>query len=365
MRSADGTQQKRYCVHRPQKLGKAKANSNATARKAMEVTTLKKILVSDWIPAECTASYKGKFDFTMPSQETNVFSYDEISNMIEEYDAYFILENEADRALLEKAKNLRAVGNCGVGYNNIDWKFATEIGLPVINTPTTVTEATAEHTVALLLSTMRGVARYDRELRRGIWDSPGFSDVDCEVYGRTLGIVGFGRIGKSVCKKAQGLGMKVIYFDQFRAAKETEIEYGVTFVPFDELVKDSDCITLHVPYTPENHHIMNAAVFKAMKKSAYLINAARGAVVDEKALIEALKTGEIKGAGLDVFEFEPKVSKELLDLDNVVLTPHVASCTMKTRVDMCAEALSGITRVLDGEKPYNVVNPEVFEKEKA
>lgn len=319
-----------------------------------------KILISEWVPEACLAPYEGRYEFTYPDKEKGAFSYAEVYDMIEDYDAYFILDNDGDKKIIDKAKNLKVIANFGVGYNNIDWQYATEVGLPVVNTPTTVTEATAEHAVALIISTMRGVARYDREVRQGIWKSPNFSDIDCEVYGRTLGIMGFGRIGKMVCKKAQGLGMNVIYYDKFRAPEEVEKEYDVTYMSFDEVIENSDCITLHMPYIPENHHIINADTFRKMKKSAYLVNAARGAVVDEKALAEALKTREIKGAGLDVFEDEPNVSPELLELDNVTLTPHIASCTLKARMGMCAEALSGITGVLEGEKPYNVVNPEVL-----
>jgi glyoxylate reductase len=280
--------------------------------------------------------------------------------MIENYDAYFILENDGDKAIIERGKNLKAIANCGVGYDNIDWKYATETGIAVVNTPTTVTEVTAEHTVALILSMMRGVARFDREIRRGQWNSPSWSDLDCEAYERTLGIVGFGRIGKSVCKKAQALGMNVIYYDKFKATEDVEKSYNVEYVSFDDLISKSDCVTLHMPYIAENHHFINACTFKQMRSSAYLVNAARGAVVDEKALIDALRTGEIKGAALDVFEDEPSVSAELLTLENVTLTPHIASNTMKARMAMCGEALKGIAGVLAGEKPYNVVNPEVL-----
>lgn len=321
---------------------------------------MKKILISEWVPGECLAPYEGKYQFTLPSREKHAFTYEEVYDMVADYDAYFILDNEGDRKMIDKAVNLKVIANFGVGYNNIDWQYATQVGLPVVNTPTTVTEATAEHAVALLISTMRGIARYDREVRQGIWNSPNFSNIDCEVYGRTLGIMGFGRIGKMVCKKAQGLGMKVVYYDKFRASEEIEKEYDVTYMSFEDVVKVSDCITLHMPYIPENYHIINAGTFKQMKDSAYLINAARGPVVDEKALAEALRRKEIKGAGLDVFEDEPNVSPELLELDNVTLTPHIASCTLKARMGMCAEALRGITGVLEGEKPYNVVNPEVL-----
>ena len=183
-----------------------------------------------------------------------------------------------------------------------------------------------------------------------------------DIEGQTLGIVGFGRIGKRVAKKAQGMGMNVIYYDAFRASEEVEKEFGVTFMPFEDVIAQADCISIHVPYTPENHHLFNADVFRKMKKESFLVNCARGAVVDEAALIEALKTGEIKGAGLDVYENEPHPMEELLILDNVTLTPHCASGTWKTRIAMMKEGISGITGVLRGEVPYNVINKEVLEK---
>lgn len=321
---------------------------------------MQKILISEWVPDECLAPYKGEFEFTLPTREQRAFSYDEVLVQIADFDGYLILDNDGDRRLIDAAKNLKVIANFGVGYNNIDWEYATSVGLPVVNTPTQVTESTAEHTASLIASTMRGIARYDREVRRGEWNSPNFSDIDCELYDRTLGIMGFGRIGKRVCRKAQGMGMRVIYYDKFRATPEVEAEYGVTYMEFDDVVKNADCITLHMPYIPENHHIFNAGTFRAMKNSAYLANCARGPIVDEKTLAAALKAGEIKGAGLDVFEDEPNVSPELLELENVTLTPHIASCTLKARIGMANEALAGITGVLKGEKPYNVVNKEVL-----
>ena len=323
---------------------------------------MKRILISEWVPEECLRPYAGEFDFTMPDHEKYAFTHKELCDMVGDYDALFIRKNKGDKELINQGKRLKVLANFGVGYNNIDWKYATEVGLPVVNTPSSVTEATAEHAVALLMAAMRGVARYDRELRQGIWDSPNFADVDSEIYGKTLGIIGFGRIGKRVCEKAQGLGMKVVYHNRSRASEDVERKYKVTYMSFENLVKNSDCITLHMPYFPENYHFINEETFKMMKKTAYLINTARGQVVDEKALARALESGQIRGAGLDVFEDEPNVTPELLTLDNVTLTPHIASCTLQTRMNMCAEALQGITDVLRGEKPYNVINPEVLYK---
>lgn len=323
---------------------------------------MKKILISEWVPKQCLEPYKERFAFSLPSAEKHAFSYSELLERIQEYDGCLILDNEGDRRLLDAGTGgkLKVIANFGVGYDNIDWKYATELGLPVVNTPTHVTEATAEHTAALIFSVMRGVARYDREVRSGIWNSPNFSDCNTQIEGSVLGILGFGRIGKRVCRKAQGMGMTVVYYDKFRASEEVEREFGVTYREFDEVLRMSDCVTLHMPYLPENHHVFRAETFRKMKPGACFVNCARGKLVDEQALADALRGGAVKGAALDVFENEPIVSPALLELDNVILTPHVASLTMKARLGMCAEALDGITAVLEGGKPYNVVNPQVL-----
>lgn len=318
---------------------------------------MKKILISRPVPQECLEQYEEKFEFTVPQEP---MTYDEVQEVIADYDAYFIINNKGDKNILDKAAKLKVIANLGVGYDNIDWKYATQKGIAVVNTPTQVTDATAEHTVALIASAMRGIARFDKEVRKGIWDSPIFSDKNTELNGRTLGIIGFGRIGKAVCRKAQGLGMKVIYYDKFRAPVQVEEEYNTAYTSFEDVLRSSDCISVHMPYLPENHHLFDKSAFEMMRPGAYFVNAARGPVVDEEALAEALEKGAIKGAGLDVFEFEPKIHPKLLELDNVTLTPHIASCTMGTRINMCLEALSGITKVLEGETPYNVVNPEVL-----
>jgi glyoxylate reductase len=319
-----------------------------------------KILVSKKIPVECLAPYEDKFEFTLP--DDSVLSYDSILSQIAEYDGFFNVDTIADKPVFDAAKKLRAIANYGVGYDKIDWKYATELGIPVLNTPNSVTESTAELTIALIMAVMRGVARYDKEMRQKKWLSPLFSDINTMVSGSTLGIIGFGRIGKSVTRKAKGLGMEVIYFDSFRASSDVEQEYGVTYCSFEELLARSDCISLHAPFVPENYHMFNAETFAKMKPCAFFVNAARGKLVDEAALCEALKSGVIKGAGLDVFEAEPTVYEGLLALDNVVLTPHVASLTMRARMAMCAEALDGLTAVLQGKIPVNVVNPSVFDK---
>lgn len=322
----------------------------------------KKILIGQWVPEECVAQYRDRFDFTFPDDEKLAFTYDEILELVPDCDAYFVVAGKGDRNVIDHAPKLKAIANFGVGYDNIDWRYATEIGLPVVNAPTTVTETTAEHAVALIAASMRGIARHDKEVRRGEWNSPIFSEADTELHGRVLGILGFGRIGKMVCQKAKGLGMQVVYYDKFRAPKEVEEEYGAIYMPFDDVLAAADCVTLHMPYIPENHHLFNMETFRKMKPSAYLVNAARGPIVDEAQLAQALREGVIKGAAIDVVECEPKVHPDLLELESVTITPHIASCTMKTRMEMCCEALAGIVGVLDGKRPYNVVNPTVFEK---
>ena len=323
-----------------------------------------KILIAKHLPHACIEPYIDRFDFTMPEQPETAFTYEQILQMLPEYDGYLDVDIIADRPVIDAAveNGIKAIANYGVGYDKIDWKYATERGLPILNTPTSVTEATAELGATLIFSTMRGVARYDKQVRRGEWISPLFSDVNTMIEGSTLGIVGFGRIGKRVCRKAQGMGMRVVYFDQYRASEEIEKEFDVTFLPFDELLKTADVVSLHAPYFPENHHMFNAETFRKMKPTAYFVNTARGKLVDETALCEALRTGVIKGAGLDVFESEPHVYPGLLELENVTLTPHAASLTMRSRIAMAHEALEGLTTILTGGRPHNIVNPSVLEK---
>ncbi len=319
-----------------------------------------KILISRNVPKACLAPYEEEFDFTMPEETDASFPLAHVIDVIGDYEGYFAVDLQAPPALFDAAKKLKAIANFGVGYDKIDWKYATKLGIPLLNTPTQVTESTAELATALIMDTMRGVSRYDKEVRQNVWITPLFSDRNTQLFGSTLGIVGFGRIGKAVCKKAQGLGMKVVYYDKYRAAAEVEKAYDVEYMDFEALLGFCDCVSLHAPYFPENHHIFNAETFKKMKPGAYFVNAARGKLVDEPALCEALKNGVIKGAGLDVYENEPTVYEGLLTLDNVVLTPHIASLTMRSRMGMCDEALQGLTAILNGKTPHNVVNPEVL-----
>lgn len=321
----------------------------------------RKILISSRIPSACIAPYQDRFDFTMPDDET-AFSYEYILQTIGRYDAFLDIGMTVDKPVIDVcvSNGVKAIANYGVGYDKIDWKYATERALPILNTPNSVTEATAELGATLIFSIMRGIARYDSQIRQNIWHSPLFSDENTMISGSTLGIVGFGRIGKSVARKAQGMGMKVIYYDRYRADASVEAERNVPYFPLDELLSASDVVSLHMPYFPENHHMFNAETFKRMKPSAYFVNTARGKLVDESALCAALRGGAIKGAALDVFEYEPDINPDLLTLDNIILTPHIASLTMRSRTAMAHEALDGLATILEGGIPANVVNPSVF-----
>ena len=316
-----------------------------------------KILITRPVPDEMLSVYKEDFEIVCANHP---LTHDELLSQIESFEGLFVIGAKVDKEIIDNGKKLKVIANFGVGYDNIDWKYCTDKGIAVVNTPTQVTEATAEHTVALIMSTIRCIGRYDREIRNGKWQFHTIVDCDSQVSGSTLGILGFGRIGKVVCKKCQGLGMNVIYYDVYRAPEEVESEYNVKFMPFDEVLANADCITLHMPYFAENHHIFNIDTFKKMKPEAFFVNCARGPLVKEADLYEALKNHIIKGAGLDVFENEPTVYEPLKELDNIVMTPHIASATVPARTGMLHEAMSGIVGFLKGEVPYNLVNKEIF-----
>ena len=321
-----------------------------------------KILFQRNFPFEYLEKYADDYELTLPTEENGRFTYEEIIEMIPEYDAYLNIIVPVDKNMIDIAKNLKVIGCYGVGYDAVDWKYATEVGIPIIHTPQAVMDPTAEMAIALMMDVMRGVSRYDREIRSGSWNAPLFPKVNKGLNGSTLGIVGFGRIGKAVSVKARGLGMNVVYFNRHRASEEVEKEYGVTYMPFEELIATCDCVSLNAPYFQENHHLFNAETFAKMKPSAYFVNTSRGKLVDEEAMCQALKDGVIAGAGLDVFESEPHPFPGLLDLENVVLTPHAGTLTRQGRINTLHEAMDGLIGVINGERPVNTVNPSVYDK---
>jgi glyoxylate reductase len=263
--------------------------------------------------------------------------------------------------ILEAGKDLKIVANNAVGFNNIDLAAATRLKIAATNTPDVLTDTTADLTFALILGVARRIAEADRFVRAGKWVgwTPGLM-LGSDVHGKTLGIVGLGRIGSAVAKRGQGFNMKILYSDIRRLDPTIEQQHQLQFLPLRELLQTSDFVTLHVPLTPETRHLIGGEQLKLMKKSAFLINASRGPVVDEKALVEVLRTRAIAGAGLDVFEAEPRVSPELFSMDHALIVPHIGSATDETREAMVLRAVNNILAVLRGEVPPNILNPDIY-----
>lgn len=317
------------------------------------------LLVTSWVPEDILGSYRSTFEkILVPVVENTSYSRQEILDFLPEADALFVLAGvKCDQELISAGKNLKVICNLGVGYDHIDVSFCSEHKIAVINTPTAVCESTAEYAVALMMTLCRGTMHYDQFARKELHtEGRCFLDYGMLIYGKTLGILGFGRIGQAVARKAKGLGMKIIYYSPSRKP-EAEKSIGATYCSFDEVLEKADVVSCHMPYTPENHHIINEKSFAQMKKSAYFLNTARGPIVDEEALIQALKNNQIRGAAVDVYKQEPYISEELTKLDNIVLGPHIASNVYETRSAMSREALDGACAILRGEKPTNLVNP--------
>jgi glyoxylate reductase len=272
-----------------------------------------------------------------------------------------LLTDTIDAALLAEAPRLRVVANVAVGYNNIDVAAATRRRIVVTNTPGVLTETTADFTWALLLATARRVAEADAFTRAGQFTEWGLMLLlGGDIHGKTLGILGLGRIGRAVARRAQGFAMRVLYHDAVRDAA-AERELGVVYQDRDAVLRDADFVTLHVPLLPETHHYIDERALRLMKPTAHLINAARGPVVHEAALVRALREGWIAGAGLDVYEEEPRVHPGLLECRNAVLAPHIASASRATRLRMATMAVEDALAVLEGRRPAHPVNPAVLE----
>ena len=272
-----------------------------------------------------------------------------------------MITDAVDAELLDAAPRLRVVSNMAVGYNNIDVAAATARGIVVTNTPGILTEATAELAFALILAAARRVVDLDRRTRAGEWTcwAP-LLFLSREVSGKTLGVVGLGRIGRAVARRARAFGMRVLYHSRSRLEAEEERDLGVEYAEKDELLATADFVSLHVPLSAETRHLIGRRELGLMKPTAYLINTSRGPVVDEAALVEALKARRIEGAGLDVYENEPMLAPGLAALDNAVLLPHVGSATVETRAKMARMAAENLLSALRGERPAHVVNPEVW-----
>jgi lactate dehydrogenase-like 2-hydroxyacid dehydrogenase len=268
--------------------------------------------------------------------------------------------------IIQRLEGIRVIANVAVGFDNIDVPAATRKGILVTNTPDVLTETTADFAWALLMAAARRVVEGDRFLRSGNWRQ---WEIDLlvghDLHHRTLGIFGMGRIGQAVARRAGGFSMRILYHDAARAPEAVEQELCLEFVSKERLLEESDFVTLHVPLLESTRKLIGAGELKQMKRTAVLVNTARGPVVDEAAVAEALSAGTIAGAGLDVFDKEPRVHPRLLQLDNVVLTPHIASASVDTRREMSMMAARNVVDVLQGRRPANLVNPELWEQTNA
>ncbi len=314
----------------------------------------KKILVTYNMFRDIFADMEQRYDVTYPTGKGKTFTYEEVLEAIPEYDALCSMFNfEVDKKLIDKGAKLKIVANYAVGYNNIDVAHALEKGITVANTPAPTTEPTANLALALLLDTARRVSEYDRKLRVL---GPGMKlrvhmGLGLPVTGTTLGIIGMGRIGKALCKRARACGMEVLYHNRRRLDLNEETQSGAFYVEMEELLSQSDFVSLNAPYTPETHHIIGGKELEKMKSTAILINTSRGPLVDEKALVKALREGVIRGAGLDVFEFKDRPLPELLDFENVVLTPHIGTQTTSGRLEMAKAVSDNVIGFFENDRP--------------
>ncbi|KGK87122.1 glyoxylate reductase [Desulfosporosinus sp. HMP52] len=273
-----------------------------------------------------------------------------------------LLTDPIDAEVMDAAKGAKIFANYAVGFNNIDIPAATERGIMVSNTPGVLTDTTAEMAWALLFSTARRVVESDKYSRMGKYEGWGpMLFLGQQVMNKTVGVIGAGRIGLSFAKRAKAFDMKVLYSD-VAANPEFEKETDGQYVSLETLLQESDFVSVHTPLLPETHHLLGEREFKLMKNTAILINTSRGPVVHEAALVKALQTGEIWGAGLDVYEFEPEFAPGLLELDNAIVCPHIASATFETRTKMGIIAVTNILAAMRGELPPTCLNPEVFKK---
>ena len=286
-------------------------------------------------------------------------SHDELLHEVSGVEAILSqLVDKIDGEVMDAAgKQLKIVANYAVGYDNISLADAQTRNILISNTPDVLTDAVADHAFALMLSASRRIAESDRFSRAGKYTGwQPFLLLGQDVYGKTLGIVGLGRIGSALAKRAaKGFGMQVVYFDRGKTNEELDKEIGSISVSMEEIFKTSDFISLHVPLTPETKHLVSIPQFEMMKKTAVLVNTSRGPVIDEQALLQALKKGDIFAAGIDVWENEPHLTPGLADLENIVLTPHTASATIETRDNMSKVAAENIIAALKGESPPNLV----------
>ena len=317
-----------------------------------------KILVARKVFPEIIEALRGRFDVEF-NDDDRPWPPEELARRLA--DKQGVLATVTDRfgdAVLSAAPSLKVVSNIAVGYNNIDVPACTRRGIRVTNTPGVLDDTTADLTWSLLMAAARRIAEGDAYVRRGDWKIAFGVQyfLGQDIHHATLGIVGMGRIGQAIARRARGFDMRVLYHNRKRLPEAEEHQLGAQWVERDALLAQADFVVVMAPYSPATHHLIGAAEIAKMKPTAILVNSARGGVVDDAALVEALKAKRIAGAGLDVFEGEPKLNPEYLKLSNVVLTPHIGSASRATRLTMCRTAADNMAAVLEGREPPNPVN---------
>ena len=318
------------------------------------------VAVTNRLPEPAVSLLKDAAEVRIDERETAI-PREDLLRLVAGADALVcLLGDRVDEELLEAAgPQLRCVANVAVGYDNVDVEAAAKRGVVVTNTPGVLDDATADLTMALILAATRRIAEGDRLVRSGRdWNWGMHFMLGSSLQGRRLGIVGLGGIGKWVAQRARAFGMEIVYHQRNPAPAEVEAALGAELLPLDRLLAEADVVSLHCPLTPETHHLIGAAELEAMKPTAVLVNAARGPIVDEGALATALAEGKIAAAGLDVYEHEPQVEPRLLELDNVVLSPHLGSATVETRTAMAELAARNAISVLSGQGPLTPVTSQ-------
>jgi gluconate 2-dehydrogenase len=324
-----------------------------------------KILVTRATFGEVIEKLRERFEVEDNQKDDTPWAGDELKRRLADKDG--LLSTGSDRidaSILAGAPRLKAVCNVAVGYNNIDLAACSERGILATNTPEVLDDTTADTSWALIMAAARRITEAERWLRAGNWIQGWKYDrlLGQDVHHATLGIVGMGRIGQAIARRARGFSMRILYHNRRRAAKAIEREAGAKYVTLEKLLKESDFVSLNLPYSKEAHHLIGARELSLMKPTAVIVNAARGGIIDDAALVQALKEKRIAAAGLDVFEGEPKFNPGFLELDNVALIPHIGSATRATRMKMNLLAVKNLTAALAGKRPPNLLNPEAWAK---
>lgn len=319
---------------------------------------MEKVLVTLKVPELVYENLKNNFTLIY-NDSMNPLSKKELIEKVKDVNAILCpLSEKIDREIMEAGKNLKIIANFGAGFDNIDIDAANDLGIIVTNSPAVnSTSSTSELTIGIMIDIMRNITSGEKDLRKG--NFKGWKPVyglGNSLSGKTLGIIGTGRIGKDVARKARAFDMNLIYYNRTRLDKDIENEYNLSYKNLDELIEISDVITIHTAYSDDLKHLFNEETFNKMKTSSYLINASRGPIVEEKALIHALNNNIIKGAALDVYEFEPSISEDLLNAKNILLVPHLGNATYEARNEMGLLAFENIKDVLSGKPAKNKVN---------